>query len=44
METRSVISFLDNYWVNYNNVRKNIALYNTPDLYTLDYLTVLFTF
>ncbi|MGK0555226.1 type II restriction endonuclease [Macrococcus capreoli] len=38
METRSVLSFLANYWVNYDNVRKNIALYDTPDLYTLDYL------
>lgn len=38
METRSVLSFLANYWVNYDNVRKNISLYDTPELYTLDYL------
>lgn len=38
METRSILSFLANYWVNYDNVRKNISLYDTPELYTLDYL------
>lgn len=38
MSTRSVLKFLANYWVNFDNVRKNLALYDEPDLYTLDYL------
>lgn len=38
MKTRSSLKFLPSYWVNFDNVRKNIALYDTPELYTLDYL------
>ncbi|MEX6014332.1 type II restriction endonuclease [Mammaliicoccus sciuri] len=38
MSTRSVLKFLANYWVNFDNVQKNLSLYDEPDLYTLDYL------
>lgn len=38
METRSSLSFLASYWVNFENVQKNLELYDSPDLYTLDYL------
>lgn len=38
METRSALSFLPSYWINFDNVRKNIQLYDIPELYTLDYL------
>ena len=38
METRSSLSFLASYWFNFENVQKNLELYDSPDLYTLDYL------
>ncbi|MFB5967445.1 hypothetical protein J7T88_03990 [Streptococcus thermophilus] len=38
METRSSLSFLASYWFNFKNVQKNLELYDSPDLYTLDYL------
>lgn len=38
METRSSLNFLASYWVNFNNVKKNLELYDIPELYTLDYL------
>ncbi|MCD8845846.1 type II restriction endonuclease [Mammaliicoccus sciuri] len=38
MSTRSVLKFLASYWVNFDNVKKNLSLYDEPDLYTLDYL------
>ena len=33
METRSSLSFLASYWVNFENVQKNLELYDSPDLY-----------
>lgn len=38
METRSSLSFLASYWFNFDNVQNNLELYDSPDLYTLDYL------
>ena len=38
MQTRSELSFLPNYWVNFENVKRNLDKYDIPDLYTLDYL------
>ncbi|WP_088839394.1 DpnII family type II restriction endonuclease [Listeria sp. ILCC792] len=38
LETRSSISHVASYWINFDNVQKNIQLYDEPDLYTLDYL------
>lgn len=38
MQTRSQLSFLPNYWINFENVKRNIDSYDTPDLYTLDFL------
>lgn len=38
LSTRSELKFLANYWVNYDNVQKNMALYDIPELYMLDYL------
>lgn len=38
MQTRSKLSFLPNYWVNFDNVKRNLDKYDIPDLYTLDYL------
>ena len=38
LNTRSTLKFLPKYWINFDNVRKNINLYDNPDLYTLDYL------
>lgn len=38
METQSSLSFVPSYWFDFKNVRKNIGLYDTPELYTLDYL------
>lgn len=38
MKTRSSLSFLASYWFNFDNVKTNIASYDEPDLYTLDYL------
>lgn len=38
LETRSTLNFLPSYWINYDNVRKNMALYDLPELYMLDYL------
>lgn len=38
METRSSLSFLASYWVNFDNVKRNMEIFDTPELYTLDYL------
>ncbi len=38
MKTRSSLNFLASYWFNFKNVDTNIKDYDTPDLYTLDYL------
>lgn len=38
MATRSSLSFLASYWFSFENVKNNLALYDSPDLYTLDYL------
>lgn len=38
MQTSSELSFLPNYWVNFENVKRNLDKYDIPDLYTLDYL------
>lgn len=38
MKTRSSLHFLASYWVNFKNVKRNLSMYDTPELYTLDYL------
>lgn len=38
METRSVLNFLANYWVDFDTVKENVSTFDSPDLYTLDYL------
>ncbi|MDE8064633.1 DpnII family type II restriction endonuclease [Erysipelothrix rhusiopathiae] len=38
METRSELSQLASYWVNFENVKKNFSKYDIPKLYMFDYL------
>ena len=32
METRSSLSFLASYWVNFDNVKRNMEIFDTPEL------------
>ena len=38
METRSSLSFLPSYWVNFENVKSNLEKFDCAELYALDYL------
>ena len=38
METRSSLSFLPSYWVNFENVKSNLEKFDCAELYALDFL------
>ncbi|WP_209304141.1 DpnII family type II restriction endonuclease [Rothia nasimurium] len=38
LKTRSEISHVASYWFNFENVKKNVAKYDSPDLHSLTYL------